>query len=327
MKNIAFFMPSFIGDCINSTPAIKLVEQCYPDAKIHLIVKPLVAPIFNRSGAYNVITYDRSNKKVVAAAKLIKQLKADKIDGCLLLTNKLIDAIIAKSAKIKVIAGYKNELRGALLTHRLKLDRTRHYINRYAYIANLFCGNKYTHLPAVTLYSDKTKTIIPNTEKLKIGLSILSPEKCGKHYPVDQTIETIKLLHQHHDNLEFYLFGCKTEYKESQQVEKICHQAHLDNVTNLAGKTTVEQLVDSIATLDLLITVDSSTLHIAAACQVKTLALVGKSPSPFSIVCPINKLVSLIHNSGTFIDDEKQMLTIKPSDILEVASPYLHAKL
>lgn len=317
MKNIAIFLPSFIGDSISATPAIKIIEQSYPNANIHLVCKPLVAPLFTRCDKYNVIIYDRSKNKVNAVTSLITRLKQEKIEACALLNNKFIDALIAKLAYIKIIAGYKNEFRGFLLTHKLKIDRSRHYINRYAYIANLLCNNEVEELPQVVINYDTNKSLLPQTGNLKVGLSILSPAKINKHYSVDKTIETIQLLNQQHNNIDFYLFGSPAESNEAQKVLNGCNKLSINNITNLAGKTTVEELVDSIATLDFLISVDSSPLHIASACGVNTLALVGKSPSPFSVVCPISKLVKVVHNSGVYIADGKQMLSIRPSDIVE----------
>ena len=323
MKNIAVFMPNFIGDSINATPAIKLIKKNYPQATIHLIVNPLVAPLFSRDDRYNVIIYDRSKNKINAIRMLAKQLKTKKVDACLLFTNKLIDAVTAKLAKSKVIVGYKNECRGLLLTHKLKLDRTRHYINRYAYLANLFCDNHFTKLPSVEIFYDAAQSILLKTDHLKIGISILSPTKPEKHYPVDKMVETIKLIHQQHKQCYFYLFGNTVEAKQAKQVMLDCNNLSIHNIISLAGETTVEQLIDSIATLDILISVDSSPLHIAAACDTQTFALVGKSPSPFSVVCPNSKLVKVAHNSAIYIEDNKQMLSINPSDIAQEVNDYI----
>lgn len=52
------------------------------------------------------------------------------------------------------------------------------------------------------------------------------------------------------------------------------------NYENLAGKTTIPELIEKIAGLDLFITNDSGPMHVAAAYKVKTIAIFG--PTKFS---------------------------------------------
>jgi heptosyltransferase-2 len=47
------------------------------------------------------------------------------------------------------------------------------------------------------------------------------------------------------------------------------------NYKNLAGNTTITELINKIASLDLFITGDSGPMHVAAAFQVPTVAIFG----------------------------------------------------
>jgi heptosyltransferase-2 len=47
------------------------------------------------------------------------------------------------------------------------------------------------------------------------------------------------------------------------------------NYQNLAGRTTITELIDRISSLDLFITGDSGPMHVAAAFQVPTVAIFG----------------------------------------------------
>jgi heptosyltransferase-2 len=52
-------------------------------------------------------------------------------------------------------------------------------------------------------------------------------------------------------------------------------KAGVANYTNLAGKTTIPELIRKISELDLFITGDSGPMHVAAAFQIPTVALFG----------------------------------------------------
>ena len=49
----------------------------------------------------------------------------------------------------------------------------------------------------------------------------------------------------------------------------------VDNYQNIAGQTSIKDLISHIASLDLFITGDSGPLHLAAAFQVPTVAIFG----------------------------------------------------
>jgi len=317
LKNIAIFMPRFIGDCINTTPALALIRKSYPDAKIHLVMQSLAIPVFERDERFNIVNYDRSGNKLTAAIKLSKTLKEKKIEASVLFTSKFIDALIAKLAGSSEIVGHNTESRGIFLTKKLRLETGRHYINRYAYIANLLCNNEHKELSAVHIFHDKNNSKIQEKQNINIGISILNNDKKSRHLPVEKTIEIIQQLQLLQDSdFHYYMLGSPAEQEPAESVTKGCVQKGINNITNLAGRTSVTELVDSIATLDLLISVDSSPLHIAAATKTPVIVLDGKSASPLSAVLPKGKQAIMVHNRGHYINDNDQIKDIDPEDVV-----------
>ena len=45
--NIVVFCPNLIGDTVMATPAFRSLRAGFPDAKIHALVKPVVAPVLD----------------------------------------------------------------------------------------------------------------------------------------------------------------------------------------------------------------------------------------------------------------------------------------
>jgi len=58
-------------------------------------------------------------------------------------------------------------------------------------------------------------------------------------------------------------------------IEKALIENSITNYQNLAGKTTIPELINRISNLDLFITGDSGPMHVAAAFQVPTVAIFG----------------------------------------------------
>ena len=71
------------------------------------------------------------------------------------------------------------------------------------------------------------------------------------------------------------IFGGSNEVDIATDIEKILVNKGISNYWNLAGKTSISELVDHISNLDLFITGDSGPMHLAASFQVPTVAIFG----------------------------------------------------
>ena len=71
------------------------------------------------------------------------------------------------------------------------------------------------------------------------------------------------------------IFGGSGEKDIAIDIEKLLIKKGISNYQNLAGNTTISELVEHISNLDLFITGDSGPMHIAAAFQVPTVAIFG----------------------------------------------------
>ncbi|MDH4199227.1 MAG: lipopolysaccharide heptosyltransferase II, partial [Spirochaetia bacterium] len=84
---------------------------------------------------------------------------------------------------------------------------------------------------------------------------------------------------------DIVIFGGEKERDIAAEVEKNLKKLNVFNYTNLAGKTTVEELCAKIGALSLFITNDSGPMHVAAAYQIPTVAIFGptkyKETSPW----------------------------------------------
>jgi len=74
---------------------------------------------------------------------------------------------------------------------------------------------------------------------------------------------------------DIVIFGGPGEVDIALDIEKSLLEKGVKNYKNLAGKTTIPELINHISNLDLFITGDSGPMHVAAAFQVPTVAIFG----------------------------------------------------
>jgi len=314
--NIIIKMPNFIGDTIMTLPAFELLKEEYPSASFTIVCKPSSKDIFRDKNIYKVIIDDtKSSKKgrVKRIFSLIKEIKKEKYDLGVLFHNTLLDAIIFKLSNIKTIIGYDKENRKFLLDFSLKIDRTRHYVNHYANLVNQFLNNKYSILPPMKL-EYKSSKLIQKKDKLLVGFVLGGENKGTRHYPVSMGIELFELLDN--DPIEIVLLGDKDDNSTNKIYEKFL-ETNQQAVTNLSGKTKVSEFIDAIASLDFLVTIDTSAIHIAAATNTKFLVLVGKGSSAFDTVYPKSNIGTFIFQGENLIQDKDLITAIEATKIYE----------
>lgn len=77
------------------------------------------------------------------------------------------------------------------------------------------------------------------------------------------------------DRYDIVIFGGPGEEKIANDIESFIVDNGINNVTNLAGKLNIPQLISHIAGVSWLVTNDSGPMHIAAAYGIPTVALFG----------------------------------------------------
>ncbi len=71
------------------------------------------------------------------------------------------------------------------------------------------------------------------------------------------------------------IFGGPNEEDTAKDIENLLVNKGVSNYQNLAGKTSIKELMSHISTLDLFITGDSGSMHLAASFQVPTISIFG----------------------------------------------------
>lgn len=323
MKKIIIRTPNFLGDTINTTPCLQLIKQEYPTAQIIIVCPDFIKDVFKYDKRISkCITFSQAQKNNLSTFwHLFKAIHKEKADLGILFTNTFISALIFKLAGVKYCIGYKREERGFLLDFELPLNRNKHYINRYCHLFNEYIHNKYKTLPELNLYiSNKTTFHFENTQPA-IGLYLGGENKSFRRYPDIHSIHLLQLLSKRNYNL--VLIG--------DDDDNIKHQEYLDkaginNIINLSGQTSLEDFFNTISHLDLLITIDSSAMHIAAALKTPFIVLMGLSTSPISTIVPKVDFGKILKIENNLIREEDYIQNITPEIILNTIDEVLPTK-
>ncbi len=112
-------MPSWMGDCVMATPALKMLRQGLPGCFIGVLVRPGNDELLAGLPFFDEVHIERASGVMgpkFAAAKV----RPRRYGTALLLTNSFSTALTVRIAGIPDRVGFDRDARGLLLTRRLK---------------------------------------------------------------------------------------------------------------------------------------------------------------------------------------------------------------
>jgi ADP-heptose:LPS heptosyltransferase len=318
-NNIIIRLPNFIGDSIMSTSAIQLLVQKYPNAKLTIVCKRHTKDIFiEHNSIKNIIIDDSKTSKcrIFYILSLIREIRKEKYDLGVLFHNSFLNALIFKLSRIKVLIGYDKECRKVLLDYYDKFNNIQHYINRYAGLVNNYLQQEYMKLPATQIWNRLEDNVLDMpTDKPVIALNLGNDYQKYRAYPCDLSKELIDQL----SSLETYRLVLIGDWKDAERAKNYGANKELEakNVYNLTNKTTVSEYVNVVRNSDLLITIDSSAMHIAAAVSTPFITILGKSTSAFCTVKPKIEFGTYLKEENELINEELYISQIEPKKIVD----------
>lgn len=331
VKHILVIRLSAMGDVAMTVPVLLAFTKTYPRVQLTVLTKAFFAPIFEDIPNVTVHLADvhKTHKGVLGLFRLYKTLKALKIDSVADLHNVLRSTILKQFFRLNRIAfvqidkGRKEKkqllnLKGAPISP-LKTTHERY--------ADVF---KKLGFPVVLenhhVLSKKTPTSqIEGWFKNYIGIAPFAAFE-GKMYPLTLMEEVIKLLNEK-DNYTIVLFG--GGQKEIQLLNT--WETKYKNCLNVAGKYSFSEELTLIASLKIMLAMDSGNAHLAAMYGVPTVTLWGVT-HPYAGFYPYGQDVTncLLANRDIFpliptsIYGNKfppgysdVMKTIRPSDVFD----------
>jgi len=310
-----------IGDFIMGTSAINMIKSVYPEVKITVLAPfPATDIVKNNPAVDNVITlkYKSGSVSLVKEIRLIQQLRGAKYDLSLSFDCKDRFALATFFASIPTRVGANKinhekpnwTLASKLYTHEVKIPydlATVHQTKVYQHLVSAFLGiepKHYKPLSIIPTSSDQQKalSLMNSLPKSKIRIAycikgkddkkLNQPGKAReKDWPASSFVKLMNIVGDHFDATQFVV-GVKSDH---QYIERI-REAAKAPVYNLAGTTNLMELAAVLQSVDLLITVDTGIMHIAAGLDVPTVAIFKQSlPVKWA---PCNPYATVVYQDG-----------------------------
>lgn len=316
---------AFIGDIVLSTPLIKKLKEIYPNSDITYVTTPVGASILrNNPNISEIIEYDKrgKHKGVKGIYQLGKRLKYENFNLVITPHRYIRSSILSWMTGSPVRKGYKNAAASFLFTEKIPYDRNKHEVEKLL----SFVSGKEEKRYEIELYPNeqdikKVDEMLKKYKGKKLILLAPGSKWFTKKWPIEYFNEVIGQVMNRKDIITGIIGGA------DEMALKIVSGG---NIVDFRGKTTLLELAELIKRSELVVTNDSSPIHIASAWKnVKILAIFGPTVKelgffPWSENSKVFQIKSLTCRPCSLHGGDKCpqrhfkcMLDIKPKMILD----------
>ncbi|MCI5058309.1 MAG: lipopolysaccharide heptosyltransferase II [Flavobacteriales bacterium] len=273
IQKVLVRLPNWLGDLVMSLSFIEALKLQYPEAEIHVIVKDSLSKVLEKIGGISKI-FEFSKTEypgLMGNYKFGKKVRGnDSYDVFFCLPNSFSSAFMGYFTRSKSRVGYKNELRGTLLTHAFqKLRPGQHRVEEYLNLLTNFTQKTIkSPLPRLTSETNNHR-LVPDGKNLLLNIT---SEAESRKMPLELAGSIGSAISEKH-GYRIVLTGLK---KDKDQIQELV-QKFKPNVDfiDLCGKTTLEDLIHILRTVNAVITTDSGIAHLSNALATKTIVLFG----------------------------------------------------
>ncbi|WP_246163110.1 lipopolysaccharide heptosyltransferase II [Oryzomonas sagensis] len=283
VRRILIRAVNWIGDAVMTTPALGLIREHYPQAEITLLANPPVAEVFSpHDWVDKVMVFDRkgAHQGLRGRLRLASELRKQSFDMAIILPNSFDSALVPWLAGIPVRLGKSSDGRSLLLTGRYSQDETpphRHEVQYYRNLVRHFGITGVDVLPRLctTPAEDAAAEALLAKGGIPAGTCVLAVNPgatygSAKRWYPDRFADVARRLAAEWQ-ARIVIFGSPDEAGIAADIERRLG----GDCLNMAGKTTVRELMALIKRSNFMVTNDSGPMHIAAAFDVPLVAIFG----------------------------------------------------
>lgn len=298
IKKILLVAPNWIGDAVMALPAISLIREDFPSARITILGLPHISQLFQESPLVDEILKYNDRSKKMGLLTTVREIQQCKFNMAILFPNSFKTAMIVRLAGVPLRAGYNRDGRGFLLNMPVIFNsraKRSHQVECYIHLVTVLSGISEGHFPhfpeenvgsvppygAKSLHLSKDElqearnTLSMNhvtPDDLIIGMNPGAAYGSSKRWHPERFGLVARALTTQY-NARVIVFGGNAEADIAKEVTE---KAGIPLI-NMAGRTSVRELMALIAHCRLFITNDSGPMHIATALAVPVVAIFGST--------------------------------------------------
>lgn len=288
-KKILVRMPNWIGDLVMATPVLEDLKAAYPSAEITAMCRsplaellkynPFLDEIYSFEKGPGIFSRRDSQRSVV------RKLHTGSYDLGILLTNSLSSAWCLWQGNVKYRIGYRGDGRTSLLTHPIHFSpHEEHQVITYKRLLEPLGITISDTKPSLALLGEEVRNAYQtlgrygiDEAQIIVGINPGAAYGSAKCWLPERFQEVMSSLLESHPYAVIVLFG---DHGTLEVVTQIARKFPT-RVINLAGQTSLRELIALIKICHVFLTNDSGPMHIADAVGTPLLALFG-STNPFA---------------------------------------------
>ncbi len=282
-QNILIRMPNWIGDLVMGTPVLTDLRNAFPKTSITAMCRTPLCELLKEDEAIDeLFCFTRPSNDFLRRQErdILAKIEMGKYDVGILLTNSFSSAWWFWQGKVKKRIGYSAHFRKWLLTDPLQfLQEKEHLVNTYKKLLEplgIPISQTVPRLYVTDEEVEKSKQLLYQRGFVKgkklIGIHPGATYGSAKCWPPERfRALAMRLLLETDASIVF--FGDASTASLIKEISQGLPEAVID----LAGVTSLRELVCLIKDCDLLVTNDSGPMHIGAAFNVPLVALFGST--------------------------------------------------
>ncbi len=296
--NLIVRMPNWIGDLVMATPVLADLRAHFPDASITAMCRrPLCELIAKDPNIDELFCFAKPPGGFARREEqrgIVEKLRTGKYDVGVLLTNSFSSAWLLWQGRVKRRVGAKGHWRKWLLSDVVREPDPEHEVISYKRILQPL-GIKISNTKPQLYVSEEevstAKQLLTQRGykpgKRLVGINPGASYGSAKCWPVERfRALALELLRK---DIYLVFFG---DSSTSNLVKEIC-QGLPERAMNLAGMTSLRELMCIIRDCNVLVTNDSGPMHIGAAFGTPLVALFGSTDD--KLTGPYGQPESVIH--------------------------------
>ena len=292
--NILVIHTAFIGDIALSTPFVRALSDTYPGANLYYLTTPAGATLLqNNPLIKEVVVFDKKGKDkgLKGFFKTVKLLRKYKLNKVFILHRYLRSSFLGYFSGAKERIGFDIASGSFLYTKKVKYRKDLHEIDRLLKFVDGEPGKYKVEIYPSDVNADNIDKIWQKYDIKEQKIIAVAPGSkwFTKMWPreyFDDLLERLSGL----DNVKTVLVGGK----EDKEIELKNENMAID----LRGETSLLDLAEILKRTDVLVTNDSSPIHIGSAFEKPFIAAIfGPTVKEFGFT-PSNKKNTVIEIEG-----------------------------